>query len=243
MKRRSFPRTMFLSGVLACGVGCGGGGGGQVTRADSTGFSEDAYVLASRVATGPELPAELVAPFEEDLKQIRAKFPRVQDIHLPLPDAVLKDVPLGLKLTAPWLEAWKSGTLTTGDAAVDALLTRHHVTEVRFQWAYSDHAWFMLKTGQPLNTRAFSALLKDSSPQFLYVESNGIVGDGSRITFEQAENARRYTFSVGWGDCPSGCIYRHSWEFTLVGGDIQLREFGAPLNPDGSIPREGGGGI
>ncbi len=43
--------------------------------------------------------------------------------------------------------------------------------------------------------------------------------------------AYRITVTVGWGDCPSGCINRHTWAFRVTAtGDVTLlEESGDPL--------------
>jgi hypothetical protein len=43
--------------------------------------------------------------------------------------------------------------------------------------------------------------------------------------------------TIGWGDCPSGCINRHVWSFSVTpDGDVTLdSETGDPL-PPGSLP-------
>jgi len=46
---------------------------------------------------------------------------------------------------------------------------------------------------------------------------------------------------IGWGDCPSGCIHKHEWTYT-VGRDgtaTLLRETGDPM-PPGGVPAGSG---
>jgi hypothetical protein len=47
---------------------------------------------------------------------------------------------------------------------------------------------------------------------------NGTVGDGSRL----AVNFPSYRFTYGWGDCPSGCIYYHTWVFNVTDDSVVL---------------------
>lgn len=44
-------------------------------------------------------------------------------------------------------------------------------------------------------------------------EPNGIVGQSNTVRYN-AESGL-YTFTKGWGDCPSGCINRQIWEFSV----------------------------
>lgn len=47
----------------------------------------------------------------------------------------------------------------------------------------------------------------------------------------------RITVTIGWGDCPAGCINRHTWAFDVTAdGQVTLiEEAGDPL-PAGSLP-------
>ena len=52
-----------------------------------------------------------------------------------------------------------------------------------------------------------------------------------------AEGAYRVTMTLGWGDCPSGCISTHMWAFrvTADGQVTLLEEAGDPV-PEGDLP-------
>ncbi|MBA3877028.1 MAG: hypothetical protein C0498_08855 [Anaerolinea sp.] len=47
----------------------------------------------------------------------------------------------------------------------------------------------------------------------------------------------RIKMTIGWGDCPAGCINRHTWTFDVsAGGEVRLvEEAGDPL-PAGVFP-------
>jgi hypothetical protein len=47
----------------------------------------------------------------------------------------------------------------------------------------------------------------------------------------------RITVTIGWGDCPAGCISRHLWTYQVTAdGQVSLEsQSGDPL-PEGSIP-------
>jgi hypothetical protein len=54
-----------------------------------------------------------------------------------------------------------------------------------------------------------------------------------------ADGAYRITLTIGWGDCPAGCINQHTWAFrvTADGQVTLLEESGDPV-PAGSFPTE-----
>lgn len=54
---------------------------------------------------------------------------------------------------------------------------------------------------------------------------------------EPTETGYAIRITIGWGDCPAGCIYRHVWHFSVTpDGNATLdSETGDPL-PPGSMP-------
>ena len=216
--------------------GCGGGGKGEglvITRANRAQFSQDATILAARTATGPWIPADTTAAIDLDMAKIREHYPQVSEIHA-LPDYDLNTLIFGVKTSSPWINNWRSGVIGTGEAALDDLIHQYDPASIKDKLFESEgHAWFVLQFGGPLNMTRLSSLFQGKSPNVALAEANGYIVDGNQILLTKAGDNKVYTFSKGWGDCPAGCIHRHSWEFTLKpNATIVLREFGDPL--DGS---------
>jgi hypothetical protein len=60
------------------------------------------------------------------------------------------------------------------------------------------------------------------------------MGDGDDVRIEASDSVWRVRISAGWGDCPSGCIHRHVWEFKYyrASGRIdKVVDSGPPLPP------------
>ncbi len=63
------------------------------------------------------------------------------------------------------------------------------------------------------------------------IQNPDMIGQASFFTAEPADGGWRVTFETGWGDCPSGCIDRHTWTWD-VGEDGTVTfvgEDGSPL--------------
>jgi hypothetical protein len=219
--------------ITPCLYGCGGGGGGSgtvISRTNRAQFSEDAIILAARTATGPWIPADTTAEIDQDLHAIRAANPQVTDVHA-FPDFDLNVLIFAVKTTSPWVNNWRSGSITTGESALDSLIHQYDPASIKDNLFESNgNAWFTLQFGGPLNMTKLAEKFQGISINVPFVNINGYGGDGNRVTFSRPGSDKLYTFSKGWGDCPAGCIHRHSWEFTLKpDGTISLREFGDPL--------------
>jgi len=49
--------------------------------------------------------------------------------------------------------------------------------------------------------------------------------------------AYQITLTLGWGDCPSGCINRHTWVYEVTGsGEVSLIEESGDPVPAGNFP-------
>jgi hypothetical protein len=128
-----------------------------------------------------------------------------------------------------WTAAWREGRTLTGNPAVDALLGEFDVSLARFyDWTIGDYA--LLRTGRPVHAAALARLFSRIDG-ITNAEENGVGGDGNDIRARLQQNGWRLDYSVGFGDCPSGCIERHAWSFFVsASGNVSfLGESGSPL--------------
>jgi hypothetical protein len=52
-----------------------------------------------------------------------------------------------------------------------------------------------------------------------------------------ADGAYRITLTIGWGDCPAGCINRHAWVFEVTAdGQVTLLDQSGDPMPEGGLP-------
>lgn len=48
------------------------------------------------------------------------------------------------------------------------------------------------------------------------------IGDGDGILIRRKAGFVEINFSIGWGDCPSGCIRREGWVFKIRNNKVSL---------------------
>jgi len=72
-----------------------------------------------------------------------------------------------------------------------------------------------------------AAIVLAQDPRFagIVARDPGMVGQGSWYEVTPDAAGWRVTVMVGWGDCPAGCINRHTWEY-LVGFDGAVSKTG-----------------
>lgn len=120
--------------------------------------------------------------------------------------------------TPDWVRAWAEGRRLTGHATVDSLLTRFDLSVEsyrRYSALSADHG-IVLGSAEPLNMPALAERFRDIDHVRTAGPSDRVALGGSiDIRTAPALLARTLEFSVGYGDCPSGCINHHVWSFYL----------------------------
>ncbi len=126
-----------------------------------------------------------------------------------------------------WVEEWLTGNNYTGVVGIDSLVENYDI-EVTFYYKSTKGYEFKLNTFSPINYFALKNKIEKIN-EFIFVEPDGIIGGGSSISLIDT-NDNIYKYSIGWGDCPSGCIYYHYWEIKVVNEKAELyKEYGDPL--------------
>ena len=119
-----------------------------------------------------------------------------------------------------WVKKLLNNITPTGNAQVDQLMETYGLTKAS-QFIFSGNAIFSIQSAQPLNC---VALAKKFEPivGVNYSEPEGSVGDGNNIIYSKLNDQITLVYSVGWGDCPSGCISRRYWKFNVLNCEVQF---------------------
>lgn len=111
-----------------------------------------------------------------------------------------------------WYENWLNGIETTGDAFIDSLIHEYGL-EVSMPLVFLEE-WFRLSTEQCLNLNALAAVLR-THPSILSAARKSYAGGSKRIRYNVVDGSQLFTFSIGWGDCPAGCLHWENWHFSV----------------------------
>ncbi len=199
-------------------------------------YEWDAVILALRLQEGGvRLDTRLAAELSRVLSLARTVDDSLADIHA-FPD--YDPTCLLLSSSADWTRPWLEGELWTGFAPIDSLGREFGLAYVE---PLTCGAGFALHFDQPLRIPALAELCRGIPG----VESAGpshFGGDGDRIEAFRKGDLWYVVFSRGWGDCPSGCIYRKYW-YVLVRPDssaelaeVWERDFSEPRVHRWNIP-------
>jgi len=123
--------------------------------------------------------------------------------------------------TYAWTAAWKNGQTYTGNAQVDSLFSRYHITVKsyhHFQYAaVRFQNCVVIESAEILNNDPL-----DGGLEAIYgvnqIDRYGtfITSPGAGyINYREYNNIREYEFILAWADCISGCGNYHGWVFNV----------------------------
>lgn len=210
-------------------------------------FNEDAHRLAAREYNSTtrnndpqvQLPAERVHFFMDLLKktylltQQNPEIPDLSHIHT-FPVPALKRVMVILEKDAPFAETWLSGRRTTSNMYLNQVMSENRLTVKDCREGALGTTCIVEAAGY-VNTKDLAFILQHIDG-IKVAEPDGVAGDGNNIEYgSEGKNHTALKFSVGEGDCPSGCIYRKYWIF-YVQQDGSINYMGTR----GELPDGGG---
>jgi hypothetical protein len=78
------------------------------------------------------------------------------------------------------------------------------------------------------------ALVLASDPRFANIGplDPDMIGQSAWYTVDPVSDGWTVTVTIGWGDCPSGCIEKHVWTYSVTrSGEVTLMSEGGPPVP------------
>jgi hypothetical protein len=215
---------------------------GQPGDSAALSLRTDAVALAIRQvrqSRGPaqaEVPATMIESLQRALAAVHASRSPARDTVVALYRIRARPEPqeliVSVDTTQPWVRAWQRGETLTGNAEIDALLRQYGlVLRTYYPWS-SGHA-ALLRATRPLNVVALEPLFARIAG-VRYAESNDVMGGSHDIAAEwDGSGGWRLTYSLGYGDCPAGCISRRFWTFhvSATGVVTYLGSRGSPPPP------------
>jgi len=120
---------------------------------------------------------------------------------------------VGVDLSYSWTSNWQNLNIITGIPSLDTLLLTYGFS-VEYFTSILGYNYATLTTDQIINRQP----VIDSINTFngvTYCTSLPYEMDGNRITYNKIGNDKTFMFELAWGDCPSGCMCRHSYNFKV----------------------------
>lgn len=168
----------------------------------------ESNLLALEVSGKLLAPQSLSQKLAKELKAIRTAYPEVNNVAY----------------TAPWVASELLAKVS--DEQLEKIRIKYGEVTARPLSGDSQ----VLKFTKQYNPEVLAKQLT-ANDMVEYAEPNHIIGGGNDIEYDPIGI---YTFIQGWGDCPSGCIYKHYWGFFVFGNArvILLKEYGTDLGEE-----------
>jgi hypothetical protein len=177
----------------------------------------EAEYLSLEISGELRPPVALADQIQDDLAAIRLARPDLANIHV-FPSWIPGDLTVGFTPAA--FSEFKAGTFNGFDSLYAELGTPQSRTLDSLKIAF-------LNFNQMYHGARLAQLFQPVDG-VRYAEPNFAIGDGDDIV---ARANRTYTLSRGYGDCPAGCIYRESWDFTVTDNGVFSGTIAPPQGP------------
>lgn len=155
-------------------------------------------------------------------------------IHQSISNMLFTNIYVGVDKSFAWTQNWKNKNITTGIPDLDKLLSTYGFTVASYSNLIN---YAVLTTNQIINVMPLCDSL-ESFAGVIYSDPQPVNGDGDKIIYTKIGNDRFYDFTVGYGDCQSGCIAKHTFKFK-VNNNCSVNYLGVvDINNSGySIPK------
>lgn len=153
----------------------------------------------------------LLAVYNAASLPARDSVVKCKTIHV-LPPFMLNSFNMGVDTTEGWIVNFMHSVLPTGNPVVDTLINTYHLSPGNF---LPSIGVLTVDSEFDLNIPALAAKFAEQ-PGVNYADPNYIIGDGNDITTTPTliEDYDLY-YTYGWGDCQAGCIFDHTWRFSV----------------------------
>ncbi len=157
----------------------------------------------------------LIAVYNATTLPARDTVVSIFDIHT-FPEPILNGFNIAADSTLPWMQQLKLGNIPTGYATIDNVIATYGLNVQSYLTFGNSYPWHNVVFTSD-NNYNFMALTADLAtiPGVYESEPNFAFGDGNNISDSIYNDHVELIFSLGWGDCPSGCTARRFWKFNV----------------------------
>jgi hypothetical protein len=180
----------------------------------------------------------LIAVYNATALPVRDTIITSFNIHTyPIPDLNNFDVSADSNLS--WMQNLHNNNIPSGNNTVDSIMNAFHLQIYGYNTFLNYYPYHTVSFASDSNYN-ITALAKCfvNIPGVFYSDPNICFGDGNNITDSIYSNYVELIYSLGWGDCPSGCTERRFWKFHVY-YDCSVEyigSYGSPLsNPVSEI--------
>lgn len=155
----------------------------------------------------------LVAVYNATTLSARDTVVSMYNIHA-FPNPNINSFSVAADSNLVWMQQLKNGVFPTGNSTVDSLTVLYGLEVWFYFGGLSGYDIVHFQSDSNYNVLPLS-LLYQSIPGVYFTEPGGWGGDGNNITSTINTDHVELIYSIGWGDCPSGCFERRFFKFKV----------------------------
>ncbi len=171
-------------------------------------------------ADSVEIPLSLTNKYLGALSQIYSLDNQVidsifsiYDIHA-FPNVPYKEIAMIGDTNYTWIKNYMLDSLVSGNPQFDSIVTKYDF-KLQSYISLSLGLSMRITTSRYLNLEPLVDSLNAIEGLELVDAMESWAGDGNNIEFSTDNDTLFFDFSIGWGDCPAGCINRKYWSFSV----------------------------
>jgi hypothetical protein len=144
-------------------------------------------------------------------------------------DLPYSQLALKMDTTLEWVKTYIQDSLISGNDKFDSITSLYNL-RLKEVWYLQSATYVFIESPVIINFQALVGSF-ESIVGIEYAEPyNTLVGDGDDIQVSFNHDTANIVFSVGWGDCPAGCMDRHYWQFLVFNCTSKFeRSYGDPF--------------
>ncbi len=129
---------------------------------------------------------------------------------------------------SPWTE-WVNGNRFTGNPSIDSVIDKYNL-QIHTSLLHDTNYIVELTSPSPLNAYALADFFANRHGIASSEAGGSGFGDGNNIITAISHSHMELDYSVGYGDCSSGCGARHTWTFRVY-SDNSVEFIGSSGDP------------
>jgi hypothetical protein len=145
---------------------------------------------------------------------------------------LLPHIYIEVDTSVSWTNNWLNGEIVTGYSELDDFISTYHYSIFSTN---PNYATVVIYSDSIINSFAVS----DSLTSFTGIEAAEPIPmtiDANRIEYSVEGEYQYFTFTLAWGDCMAGCIYKHKWEFKVHYSNCTVEYLGLETNANNNFP-------